>query len=55
EISHAKKVVEAFEEASRDGRGVVTVEGRMVENLHRDIALRTLETASQIQALTPHP
>jgi citrate lyase subunit beta/citryl-CoA lyase len=54
EISHAKKVVEAFEEASRDGRGVVTVDGRMVENLHRDIALRTLETASQIQALTPH-
>jgi citrate lyase subunit beta/citryl-CoA lyase len=55
EISHAKKVVEAFEEASRDGRGVVTVDGRMVENLHRDIALRILETASQIQALTPHP
>ena len=54
EISHAKKVVEAFEEASRDGRGVVTVDGRMVENLHRDIALRILETASQIQALT-HP
>ncbi|MCW2669046.1 MAG: putative acyl-CoA lyase [Frankiales bacterium] len=55
EISHAKKVVEAFEEASRDGRGVVTVDGRMVENLHRDIALRILESASQIQALTPHP
>ncbi|MCW2673895.1 MAG: putative acyl-CoA lyase [Frankiales bacterium] len=51
EISLAKKVVEAFEEASRDGRGVVTVDGRMVENLHRDIALRTLETAQAIAAL----
>jgi citrate lyase subunit beta/citryl-CoA lyase len=51
EVAHARKVVEAFEEAARDGRGVVTVDGRMVENLHRDIALRTLETAEAIAAL----
>jgi citrate lyase subunit beta/citryl-CoA lyase len=50
ELEHARKVVEAFEEAAREGRGVVTVDGRMVENLHRDIALRTLETAEAIAA-----
>ena len=51
EIAHAKKVVEAFAEAEAAGRGVVVVDGRMVENLHRDIALRTLETAEAIAAL----
>ena len=51
EVAHARRVVEAFEEAGRDGRGVVTVDGRMVENLHRDIALRTLAMADAIGAL----
>ena len=51
EIAHARRVVEAFEEAERDGRGVVTVDGRMVENLHRDIAQRVLATAEAIAAL----
>jgi citrate lyase subunit beta/citryl-CoA lyase len=51
EVTHAKKVIEAFAEAERDSRGVVTVDGRMVENLHRDIALRTLETAEAIAGL----
>ena len=50
EIAHARRVIEAFEEAARDGRGVVTVDGRMVENLHRDIALRVLATADAIAA-----
>jgi citrate lyase subunit beta/citryl-CoA lyase len=50
EIAHAKKVVEAFAEAEADGRGVVVVDGRMVENLHRDIAERVLATAEAIAA-----
>jgi citrate lyase subunit beta/citryl-CoA lyase len=48
EIAHAKKVVEAFAEAEAAGRGVVVVDGRMVENLHRDIAERVLATAEAI-------
>jgi citrate lyase subunit beta/citryl-CoA lyase len=52
EVEHAHKVVEAFAEATRDGRGVVTVDGRMVENLHRDIALQVLATAEAIAALS---
>jgi len=51
EIAHARKVIVAFAEAERDGRGVVTVDGRMVENLHRDIAERVLATAEAISAL----
>jgi citrate lyase subunit beta/citryl-CoA lyase len=51
QVAYARKVIEAFAEASSAGRGVVTVDGRMVENLHRDIALRTLETAEAIAAL----
>ena len=51
EVEHARTVVDAFEEASRDGRGVVTVDGRMVENLHRDIALQVLATAEAIARL----
>ncbi|MCL4147252.1 UNVERIFIED_CONTAM: hypothetical protein GTU68_065595 [Idotea baltica] len=34
EIDYAKRVIEAFTEAEADGRGVVTVDGRMIENLH---------------------
>ncbi len=48
EVDAARRVVEAFAEAERDGRGVVVVDGRMVENLHRDNALRTLATAEAI-------
>jgi citrate lyase subunit beta/citryl-CoA lyase len=51
EVEHARTVVDAFEQASREGRGVVTVDGRMVENLHRDNALRTLAVADAIAAL----
>ncbi len=50
EIDYAHRVVDAFEEAARDRRGVVTVDGRMVENLHRDIAQRVLATAEAIAA-----
>jgi len=50
EVVAARAVVEAFAEAGRSGRGVVVVDGRMVENLHRDIALRTLATADAIAA-----
>ena len=50
EVAAARRVVDAFAEAERDGRGVVVVDGRMVENLHRDNALRTLATADAIAA-----
>lgn len=50
EIDHANRVIEAFEEAERDGRGVVTVDGRMIENLHVDNARQVLAVAAAIAA-----
>ena len=51
EVDRARAVIEAFTAAEAEGRGVVVVEGRMVENLHRDNALHTLATAEAIAAL----
>ena len=51
EVEHAQRVIAAFDEAQRDGRGVVVVDGRMVENLHVDNARRVLATAEAIAAL----
>jgi citrate lyase subunit beta / citryl-CoA lyase len=50
EVDRARRVIEAFEEAQREGRGVVTVDGRMIENLHVDQARRTLAQAEAIAA-----
>ncbi len=51
EVDHARRVIEAFDAAQREGKGVVTVDGRMIENLHVANAQRTLATAEAIAAL----
>ena len=51
EIDHARRVIEAFDTAVAEGRGVVTVDGRMIENLHVDNARRLLAVADAIAAL----
>ncbi|HVM29009.1 MAG TPA: CoA ester lyase [Mycobacteriales bacterium] len=51
EVELARRVIEAFEQAEREGKGVVTVDGRMIENLHVENARRTLATAEAIAAL----
>ena len=51
EIDHARRVIVAFDEATAEGRGVITVDGRMIENLHVDTARRTLAVAEAIAAL----
>ena len=48
EIAHARRVIDAFEQAMAEGRGVVTVDGRMVENLHVEQARRVLGLAEAI-------
>jgi citrate lyase subunit beta / citryl-CoA lyase len=50
EIERARAVIGAFEEAQREGRGVVTVGGRMIENLHVEQARRTMAKADAIAA-----
>jgi len=49
DVEHARELIAAFEEAQSQGLGVVTVNGRMVENLHvrdaeRILALHTAIT-----------
>ncbi len=48
DIDHARRVIAAFDEAERDGRGVATVDGQMIENLHVDNARSTLSVAEAI-------
>ena len=51
EIEFSQRVIEAFDDAKADGRGVVTVDGRMVEHLHVENAKRILAVADAIAAL----
>src|SRR5262245_20064860 len=48
EVEHAHRVIAAFEEARREGRGVATVDGRMIENLHVANAERILTLAAAV-------
>lgn len=50
EIDRSRRIIAAFEEASAAGRGVVTVDGRMIENLHVENARRVLALAEAIGA-----
>ena len=51
DVEYAERVIAAFDEAVADGRGVVTVDGRMIENLHVANARRVLAVADAITAL----
>jgi citrate lyase subunit beta / citryl-CoA lyase len=51
DVDQARRVIAAFDEAMADGRGVVTVDGRMIENLHVVNAQRTMVIAEAIAAL----
>lgn len=51
EIASSQRIIDAFAQAQREGRGVVTVDGRMIENLHVDNAQRVLAVADAIGAL----
>jgi citrate lyase subunit beta/citryl-CoA lyase len=50
DVERARVIIEAFEDAQAAGQGVVTVDGRMIENLHVDEARRTLAVAAAIEA-----
>jgi citrate lyase subunit beta/citryl-CoA lyase len=52
DIEYAERVISAFDEAVAQGKGVVTVDGRMIENLHVDNARRVLATTAAIAALS---
>lgn len=50
EVELARKIIAAFEAPEAKGKGVLTVEGRMVERLHAEMAMRTVAIADAISA-----
>ncbi|MGD9868187.1 MAG: CoA ester lyase [Hyphomicrobiales bacterium] len=48
ETEWSRKVIAAFAEPANAGKGVITVEGRMVEIMHRDMAMRVVALAEAI-------
>lgn len=51
ELTHARKVVAAYEEARFTGNSVITVDGRMIESLHVRDAERVLKLADLISEM----
>jgi citrate lyase subunit beta / citryl-CoA lyase len=51
DVERSRAVIEAFEAAEREGRGVATVDGRMIENLHVENARRTIALAAAVEHL----
>ncbi|MBL0897613.1 MAG: CoA ester lyase [Reyranella sp.] len=49
ELEMAGKIVAAFKAAQAEGKGVVTVDGRMIENLHAEQPERALALAAAIE------
>jgi citrate lyase subunit beta / citryl-CoA lyase len=50
EIAQARKIIAAFELPENHAKGVVQLDGRMVERMHADIAQRTVAIADAIAA-----
>lgn len=52
EIDLARRQIEAFEAAEKEGQGVAVVDGKIVENLHVATAKKMLSRADAIAAMT---
>jgi citrate lyase subunit beta/citryl-CoA lyase len=50
EIAQARKAIAAFDRPENRDKGVVTIDGRMVERMHADMARRTVMIADAIAA-----
>ena len=48
EVEAARKIIATFDLPENQGKGVIQIEGRMVERLHADMARRTVEIADAI-------
>jgi citrate lyase subunit beta/citryl-CoA lyase len=51
QVAHAHKIIAAFETAAKEGKGVVLVDGKLVENLHVEQAKRLAALAEAIAKL----
>lgn len=51
EVAFARKIIAAFDLPESRGKGVITVDGRMVEIMHAEMARRTVAIAEAIEAM----
>ncbi len=52
EVEWSRRIIAAHSEAAASGKGVVLVEGRLIENLHVENARRVLALAGEIERLS---
>ena len=50
DVEQARKMIAAFDLPENKGKGVISIDGRMVERLHADMARRTVAIAEAISA-----
>jgi citrate lyase subunit beta/citryl-CoA lyase len=50
EVEQARTIIAAFDRPENQGRGVIALDGRMIERMHADMARRTVALAEAIQA-----
>ena len=48
EVADARKIIAAFEQPENKGKGAISLDGRMVELLHAEMAKRTVALAEAI-------
>ena len=53
EVEAARKIIAAFDLPENDNKGVIQIDGRMVERLHSDMARRTVAIADAIAKRNP--
>ncbi len=51
EVTHARRIIAAFELPENAARGAIQLDGQMVERLHAEMARRTIEIADAIAAM----
>ena len=53
EVAQARKMIAAFDQPENRDKGVIQIDGRMVERLHADMARRTVAIADAIDKAKP--
>ena len=53
EVAEARSIIAAFDQPENKDKGVLQLDGRMVERMHADMARRTVAIADAIAAATP--
>jgi citrate lyase subunit beta/citryl-CoA lyase len=50
EVARARTIIAAFDKPENDGKGAISLDGRMVERMHAEMAARTVALAEAIAA-----